>query len=262
MEKLNFVNAVPEMNVINYLQCQKGFRTKVRVFETPYFLYVHKGKGIYVVGETLYQCRAGDLFFCPGGVPNTIIADDDDPYLLSGVDFTFGRHPEEQQLSCEFKEHINLCNHSQFLWITMELIQRNAIGDAHYNQYVQSLFKAWLLLVANLSHTTLNSSLAENIAAYLAANVNRSLSLSEIASEFRYHPNHINRIFRKRFEVTIKQYHNDIKIKMAMQLLSYSHYSIGEISVLYGYDDLNYFSRLFKQKTSQSPSQYRKKFML
>lgn len=268
----------PKLYAINYLQCQKGFKTSERVLDTPYFLYVHKGKGIYAIGKTQYQCKAGDLFFCPKGVPNTIIADDDDPYLLSGVDFTFGRNGEDklhsvdvetssstgagQKFTWEFKEHINLYNHLQFSWITMELIQRNAIGDMHYNQYVQSLFNAWLVLVANLSNTTLNSSLAENVAVYLAANDNRNLSLSEISEEFRYHPNHINRIFRKRFDATIKQYHNDIRIKKAMQLLAYSHYSIGEVSALCGYDDLNYFSRLFKHKTHVSPLKYRKKLML
>ena len=250
----------PVLYVINYLQCQKGFRTRKRVFETPYFLYVHKGKGVYIIGDRQYQCNAGDLFFCPGGVPNTIIADDDDPYLLSGVDFTFGSSVEDRHPSLAYKEHLNLHNypnHPQFLWIAMELIQRNTVGDARYEPYVQSLFKAWLLLVENLSRASANSSIAENAAAYLAANVSRNLSLRDISHEFRYHPNYLNRIFKKRFGITLKQYHNELRIKKAMQLLTYSRYDIGEIAVFCGFEDSNYFSRLFKQKTSQSPLQYR-----
>ncbi len=278
MNGFNLDNINPELDFINYLQCQKGFKTNERVFETPYFLYVHKGKGIYVIGETSYQCKAGDLFFCPGGVSNTIIADDTEPYLLTGVDFSFGKPADgnppvgrnggredgkvEDLLSGAFKEYINLNNHPQFLWITMELIQRYAVGDVLYNEYVKSLFKTWLLLVYNLSHVTVNSSLAETVAAYLAANSNRNLSLDEISSEFKYHPNYINRIFRNRFGTAIKRYHNDLRIKRAMELLVYSHYSIGEISALCGFEDFNYFSRLFKQKTSMTATQYRKRMLM
>ena len=300
MNGFNLDNINPELDFINYLQCQKGFKTNERIFETPYFLYVHKGKGIYVIGETSYQCKAGDLFFCPGGVSNTIIADDTEPYLLTGVDFSFGKPEDgnpavrrnggredgkqaggrtdgrkngnqtdgredgkvEDQLSGAFKEYINLNNHPQFLWITMELIQRYTVGDVFYNEYVKSLFKTWLLLVYNLSHVTVNSSLAETVAAYLAANSNRNLSLDEISSEFKYHPNYINRIFRNRFGTAIKRYHNDLRIKRAMELLVYSHYSIGEISVLCGFEDFNYFSRLFKQKTSMTATQYRKRMLM
>jgi AraC-like DNA-binding protein len=247
----------PKLYAINYLQCQKGFRTKERIPIMPYFLYVHKGTGFFIIGETKHKCSAGDLFFCPYHLPNTIIADNDDPFLLSGVDFEFCENTPDFIAPFEFKEHIHVHNNQAFFWLTMELIKRNAAIDKSYFEYTQTLFCAWLLLIANLSNSNQNLSLAENIASFLATNISRNISLAQIAEEFKYHPNHINRIFKNRFGTTLKKYHDDLRIKEAMQLLSYSNYSIGEISNICGYEDFNYFSRVFKQKTSLSPSQYR-----
>jgi AraC-like DNA-binding protein len=252
----------PELYLINYLQCQKGFRTKERLLEKPYFLYVHKGKGLFIIGEVQYKCTAGDLFFCPYNVPNTIIADDSDPYLLSGVDFEFVKGISEFSPPTQFREHINIYDNAQFLWLTFELISRKATVDAGYTEYTQTLFKAWLLLVANLRNEDPRTSMAENIASYLLQNDARNMSLEEIGEEFKYHPNHINRVFKSKFGTTICQYHLELRIKKAIQFLMYSNYSVGEISNLCGYEDINYFSRIFKQIKGLSPSQYRNKYIL
>lgn len=252
-------NFHPKLYNINYLQCQNGFRTKERIQSMPYFLYVHKGTGFYIIGKTRYNCTAGDLFFCPYKMANTIIADDNDPFLLSGIDFQFSENVPDYEVPPEYKEHINVHNNPTYYWLTMELIKRVAAIDKSYDEYTQALFSAWLLLVANLSSHNQGLSLAENIASYLTVNIKHNITLAQIADEFKYHPNHINRVFKKRFGTSLIKYHNDLRIKEAMQLLSYSNYSISEISCLCGYDDLNYFSRIFKQKTSQSPSQYRNK---
>ena len=52
----------PKLYQMNYLQCQRGFKTKERLAAMPYFLYVHKGKGTFIIGENQYSCEAGDLF--------------------------------------------------------------------------------------------------------------------------------------------------------------------------------------------------------
>ncbi len=247
----------PKLYQMNYLQCQRGFKTKERLAAMPYFLYVHKGKGTFIIGENQYSCEAGDLFFCPCGETNTIIADMDHPYLLSGVDFEFCENNPAFFPPFGYQEHINVRGNEPFLWLTMELIRRDCVVDKDYEEYKQSLFRAWLLLVARISDESKNPTIAEKAAAYLVANRNRSVSLTEMAEEFKYHPNYINRVFKKRYGITLLQFHLDLRMKDAMQLLSYTNYSIGEISELCGFEDMNYFSRIFKKKTAMSPLKYR-----
>jgi AraC-like DNA-binding protein len=79
----------PRMIIINLYPCAPGFCTNARIFRNPYMLYIHSGKGDIQIGDVRYVSRPGDLFFCPEGVANTIFADRDDPFVLSGIDFLF-----------------------------------------------------------------------------------------------------------------------------------------------------------------------------
>jgi AraC family transcriptional regulator of arabinose operon len=56
---------------------------------------------------------------------------------------------------------------------------------------------------------------------------------------------------------TPQQYITDIRIAKAKELLSYSSYNITEISLIVGYDNPFYFSRIFKKNTDHSPREYR-----
>ena len=76
-----------QMNVTNLYQCAPGFCTEKRILPYHYLLYVHKGKGWYRIGNHTYTAAAGDLFYCPPNEANTIIASEEDPFLLSGIEF-------------------------------------------------------------------------------------------------------------------------------------------------------------------------------
>ncbi|MCI8713406.1 MAG: helix-turn-helix domain-containing protein [Ruminococcus sp.] len=48
------------------------------------------------------------------------------------------------------------------------------------------------------------------------------------------------------------------RINVALQLLRYTDFSVGEISRLSGYENHNAFCRTFRQYMETSPTQYRK----
>lgn len=258
MAESTLENINPILYECNYLLCYSELNRKI-TSKMPYFLYVHKGKGQFIIEDTVYNCSSGDLFFCAYNRTNTIIADKDDPFLLSGIDFEFVKDVPDFIAPSVYKEYININNHLQFQWLLMEIINRKSTIDIKYFEYTQSIFKAWLILVGNLSNDHPNLSLAESISVFLSKNINRNLSLVEIADVFKYHPNHLNRVFKSRYGITLKQYHDDLRIKEAIQLLSYSNYSVNEISLICGYEDVSYFSRIFKSKTNFSPTKYRNK---
>ncbi|PSN29040.1 hypothetical protein C0J52_27879, partial [Blattella germanica] len=60
--------------------------------------------------------------------------------------------------------------------------------------------------------------------------------------------------------ISAKQYILDLKITEAKRQLIYSHFNINEIAFNLGFEDPSYFTRLFKKKTSLSPSAFLKKY--
>jgi AraC-like DNA-binding protein len=68
---------------------------------------------------------------------------------------------------------------------------------------------------------------------------------------------HFCRLFKNISGKTLSEYVNGVRISKAEKLLLESNYSIGEVASLCGYNDINYFSRVFKQHRNLSPSQFK-----
>jgi len=85
-----------------------------------------------------------------------------------------------------------------------------------------------------------------------------SPSIVELAHAAGYSVDHFSRIFLKIIGLRPQHYIIQAKIERASQLLLESNLTIGAISEVVGFQDIFYFSRQFKQKTGQNPSQYRK----
>lgn len=62
--------------------------------------------------------------------------------------------------------------------------------------------------------------------------------------------------------MTITDYINKNRIKEAKLYLQGDNVSITEVSLMVGFNDLNYFCRVFKKFTSMTPSQYIKNIKL
>lgn len=257
MDTYDLASIRPHLIDINYLQCQNGFATSDRILGTPYFLFVHKGKGEFTIGDRRYTCTEDDLLYCPAGVPNAITADRQDPYLLTGIEFEFFDGMPGFSFTKEYTDRINVRGNQPFLWILSELIHRYQCEDSDYVQYSNSLLQAWLFLTASLTVSSPVSVISEKIAQYLASNDGREVSLPEVGEKFKFHPNHLNRLFKFKFGTSIYQYHLDLRMKKAKQLLLYSNFSVKEVAFQCGFSDINYFSRVFKKKSYCSPTRYR-----
>jgi AraC-like DNA-binding protein len=61
--------------------------------------------------------------------------------------------------------------------------------------------------------------------------------------------------------ITAKQFQLDLKITEAKRLLIYSSLNASEIAYQIGFEDVSYFSRIFKKKTGLSPTNFKEKYL-
>ncbi len=73
---------------------------------------------------------------------------------------------------------------------------------------------------------------------------------------------YFRKMFKKYTGVSPGQYHLQLKIMKAKELLLNSNLSIKELSCDLGFQSIYYFSRIFKQKTGCSPSLFRQKAII
>jgi len=91
----------------------------------------------------------------------------------------------------------------------------------------------------------------------IADEYNEKLYLSELALQSGMSPAHMRKIFHKVNGVSPREYLINMRIEKAKVLLEEGKLSVSEIGKVVGYQNANYFSRIFKNKTQMSPTEYR-----
>ncbi|TVX96689.1 response regulator transcription factor [Cohnella terricola] len=115
----------------------------------------------------------------------------------------------------------------------------------------------WVLL------ETTNSSFAGNkeieaIREYLNHHFHEDISFSTLSEKFHLSPQYISKKFKETYNTTVISYLTELKIEKAEALLANTNMPVAQIANQLGYDDENYFSKVFKKQTGMSPLRYRK----
>ena len=86
----------------------------------------------------------------------------------------------------------------------------------------------------------------------------RDLDLEQLANEMNVSYVWFRKEFKRIVGTSPGQYHLNLRIKRAMQLLRETDLPVGQIADQLGFESDFHFSKIFRQKAELSPSQYRK----
>ncbi len=95
--------------------------------------------------------------------------------------------------------------------------------------------------------------------AYIHENYSGSLTRESLARHVNVSDGHLARCFRQETGLTPMIYLNRYRVHQAQTLLATTRQSVTAIALACGFSDVNYFSRVFRQETNQSPLSYRRK---
>ncbi len=99
--------------------------------------------------------------------------------------------------------------------------------------------------------------LVKKILFYVSAHFKERLTLKQIAEEVGLSESYMCRIFKKHTGFTVLDYRNEIRCERAAVLIS-NGVPVNEVCFLTGFDDYNYFSRVFRDKRGISPVNFKK----
>ncbi len=100
--------------------------------------------------------------------------------------------------------------------------------------------------------------LLDRVKSYIAKNYQRHITTKELAGICFFSIEYFCRFFKRMTGRTALAYVNEYRVEKAAVLLSETDEPIGDIAATVGFEDLNYFSRVFKRIKKLSPSEYRK----
>jgi two-component system response regulator YesN len=98
---------------------------------------------------------------------------------------------------------------------------------------------------------------AQKAMAYIEEHLGQDVGLQQVAKHVHLHPNHLSEVFKKETGMTFGDYVTRQKIRREMEILTVSPAKVSEVAARVGYEDVKYFSQIFKKYTGKTPSEYR-----
>ena len=95
------------------------------------------------------------------------------------------------------------------------------------------------------------------IGSFIENHYREDISMQDAAAALRYSDAYFCKLFKQCFKVNFSAYLNEFRVKKARQLIRDSRLSLKDVGTAVGYADANYFTRVFKRLTGQTPSEYR-----
>lgn len=85
------------------------------------------------------------------------------------------------------------------------------------------------------------------------------IGVDTMARKYQVSPNYFNKMFKQTYNISCKEYLINVRVEHAMEYLRNPALTIREAGIMAGYEDSNYFTRIFKKKTGMTPLEYRNK---
>jgi len=93
---------------------------------------------------------------------------------------------------------------------------------------------------------------------YIVDHLSEEITLTSLAEKFYFSPQYLSKRFKEIYHTTVMNYLTKLRMENASSLLELSELTIQEIAQSVGYDDENYFGKVFRKYYGTSPTQYRK----
>jgi len=229
------------------------------------FYYVTNGQCVINIEETEYLAGPGDWFLIPAGTIHSYYKVDGTPFQKYWMHFEiFPGNDLFKQLNLPY--HIHIGDHTKVRQLFEAYTQ--ATRSPHLTSYFIikaacfellaeyiNIAKPEEVLVENRSNQKLN-----DVMVYINDNLDKNLSVEELAALVYMHPNHFIRFFKEKTGYTPARFINMKKMEKAKHLLENTELSIMEIMVQMGIEDASHFSKAFKTHYSMSPRKYREFF--
>ncbi|PFP30296.1 hypothetical protein COJ96_06185 [Bacillus sp. AFS073361] len=93
---------------------------------------------------------------------------------------------------------------------------------------------------------------------YIRLNLDQDLRLDTISNAIQSNSYELSRQFKKETGKSITEYINKLRINEAIKIMENESLSITDIALLVGFNDVNYFTKVFKKINGITPSEFRK----
>ena len=107
---------------------------------------------------------------------------------------------------------------------------------------------------------THSSDILDRLKKYISLHYTEKLTLEQISNDIHANGSYLSRLYKMKTGQNLFDVINQMKMEKAKEYMSQGH-KIYEAAQMVGFDDVSYFSRVFKKYEGCSPREYEKKYL-
>lgn len=255
-----------------YQECEFGLRSSAESHSFFELTYVDSGKVINIVDGKSYSVNQGELilFFpgqahmqkCEPGTASSFLTVSFDMNLV-GADFLknrvfkadaiirgiYSNILSEYQIFDEYSPDML----AGYLHHILLHLMRYSTGHTTTSLFAPEPNEAALAMQIRSSTT---NRLVKNAIDYIDTHIEKKLSLSDVAKVLNLNPAYMSRLFKEHTGICITDYIKTQKLGKSKKLLKSGGYTVTEISEMFSFSSIHYFSNCFKKEFGVSPGDY------
>ena len=215
--------------------------------------FVLSGSMTYISDGKTYTLGKNDALLLPPGSFCSRLAGTEPTHYVS-----FNFHPSSEA-SLDFDIFMPKCISSDIRKLVSVFPQSHLSPYYHSKEKVANMLGYILFELADITAARSSNGYVLKITNYIEAHITERLSLDIISREVNLSREYTCAIFKKETGKTLINYINERKMLLAKELIQNREMSLSSISVYLGYDNYNYFSRLFRKHFDVTPISIKKK---
>jgi len=231
--------------------------------------YIISGVGKHIINDAVFPVHSGDVYMIAPGTSHYFESKEkENPVLVYNlVDEEAVKLVQDEKLKTLLKKpYIALSDEGQFAKnIFTELNAEYIRRDAGWRENITAGFLRILSFMAREGQQgALEQSDTEDpilmVKRYIEEHYNESISLDELSVVTHYNPAYLSRYFKSVTGETITSYVQHLRVTRACIWLRESTHSFADIAMRLGYENEEYFRKIFKRITGKTPQEYRNEF--
>ena len=255
---------------------EESFDTVIHAHDFWEIAYISEGRGVHLSGGSTTKVSKGDLFMIPIGVshvfrPNSL--DEKEPLIVYNCiialeelknflqSYPGGKELEDLLKLKEWKRYHDKSGRFFDLFQRMHF-EYLANLSGREAKIFNGLMELLLFFYCEENRTYNESTKTENyiqkVFSIIHSDYHLPLRVKDMAAKMGIGERQFQRIFHLQTNMTFKDYLQGVRINNASRLLVNTNRKVIDIASAVGYQDLQYFNKLFKEKTGMSPSEYRR----
>lgn len=230
-----------------------GFNYICRARAWDGFVIITEGKCIFDCKTAGYfLLNAGDIIFLRKKESYSIIADESISYYTAAFDFS----PESDDIM-NMMPKISRCDSLLLKTVAQlnESWQRQDL-ESYIFCKIQFLKIYYDKLRCVIDECSCSDASVNKAVQFLHSNFKKNFSSEELAKYCSISESHLRKKFRHEMKMTILEYRDMLRFRLAKELLSSGLFNIKEASYELGFCDVYYFTKFFKRFSGLTPKRY------